>query len=79
MSEHRIVCQQCRKQGEKSVVRFGVAFKTGMCVLEFYDEEGLFHSHDPNISSRTFTCSVVTYGSNQYPWFVNADGRPRAR
>lgn len=50
-------CKQCEVEGEKSVVHVGPAFTTLMAGQEFYDEEGRWHNHDPNITTQSYRCS----------------------
>jgi hypothetical protein len=52
-----MICPRCREQGRKSIIRGGMGSVTAMYCPPYYDEEGLFHSHDQNVSVLTYTCS----------------------
>lgn len=57
-------CPECQRQGLKSSVHTdsgGVT--TDMCVDAFYDKEGHYHYHDPNLTTRRSSCS------NGHEWF----------
>lgn len=53
----KVVCPVCKQQGEKSTVTPRATFRTAMGGGSFYDEEGDYHSHDPNIHTKPFVCS----------------------
>jgi hypothetical protein len=38
-------------------VRAGSGTRTLAYAAPFYDEDGVYHDHDPNVSSSTLTCS----------------------
>ena len=50
-------CPECEKSGERSTVRGGGGFSTAMGVDTYYDEDGTFHRHDPNYTTRIMRCS----------------------
>lgn len=50
-------CQECVNTGQKSQVYPGPASVTCMGYQPYYDEEGVYHDHDPNWRSRNYTCS----------------------
>jgi hypothetical protein len=51
-------CIQCVKENKKSTLfaRHGMIV-TNMGFTPYYDEEGRYHSHDPNLSTQFFECS----------------------
>lgn len=51
-------CYQCGELGlESIVIPDGNAHRTLMGSEDYYDENGHFHSHDPNYSRAPFRCS----------------------
>lgn len=52
-----ILCPTCMAAGEKSKVYGPSLLSTAMFVPPFWDEEGRYHSHDPNVRKRTYECS----------------------
>lgn len=52
-----LVCDQCKELGMKSKIHGGWGEKTLMGFETYYDEDGKFHSHDPNKCTSTYTCS----------------------
>lgn len=51
-------CPLCVQQGKRSVLRLpGGGMSTLMCSHSYYDEDGNYHHHDPNICSQTGRCS----------------------
>lgn len=57
--EVEMICEQCQEENRKSTIRFSSANDRPRLPADyFYDEEGRFHSHDPNDNDKTvFTCS----------------------
>jgi hypothetical protein len=53
----RVICETCATEGQKSIVTSGGACTTLMGFQSYYDEEGVFHSHDPNRTTADFRCS----------------------
>ena len=68
MAEKLTLCPVCVKEGKKSQVFPGVAMTTAMYAQAFYDEKGKYHCHDPNITTRTYTCT------NRHQWRVRSHG-----
>lgn len=50
-------CKQCEVEAKTSVIYRGLAVSTLMAGQEFYDEEGRWHNHDPNITTQSYRCS----------------------
>lgn len=50
-------CPECVKEGQKSTVRVRPMASTLMYSNDYYDEDGRWHSHDPNWFSRSYRCS----------------------
>lgn len=52
-----MICVKCRELGQKSRVYHGTSFSTCAYYTPYYDEEGVYHSHDGNVHTTTYTCS----------------------
>jgi hypothetical protein len=50
-------CPECQAEGERSTVHAGAGFSTCMGYDRFWDEDGAYHSHDPNITTTSYRCS----------------------
>ncbi len=50
-------CPGCIKEGKKSKVFELGSYKTLMGSQTYYDEDGKFHSHDPNQMSTQYRCT----------------------
>lgn len=50
-------CPTCVAQGERSFVYPGSTSTTALGFQQFYDEEGVWHVHDPNRSTTSYSCS----------------------
>ncbi len=50
-------CPECVKQDKKSQVYPGISTTTCMGWQTYYDEDGMFHSHDPNWTTTGYACS----------------------
>ena len=50
-------CPECVKLGMKSVLHASGGITTLMCGQYFYDEDGVYHSHDPNLTTTEWHCS----------------------
>jgi len=59
-----MICAECQAQGLKSKVTPGTGWETLLGWRPFYDEEGRFHSHNPNVTTRSYECS------NGHEWTV---------
>lgn len=53
----KMYCLECKKLGLKSVVYEGCCRRTLMAPIVFYDEDGEYHRHDPNITTTSYQCS----------------------
>ncbi len=50
-------CPECMKEGKKSCVMISYSSTTDMGWQPYYDEDGEFHSHNPNWKGRTLSCA----------------------
>ena len=64
-------CPFCEKLNKKSKVYPHGGSKTLLGHSPFYDEEGTYHSHDPNKVTQTYSCSEdhewLTRGRSKCP------------
>lgn len=58
-----VKCPECAAQDQRSRIYPGCTVVTAMCTDYYYDEDGVFHHHDPNVRSTDYTCS------NGHRWF----------
>lgn len=59
-------CPKCVEEDEKSTVRSSGGFVTAMPVDSYYDEDGIYHSHDWNEHSSGYSCSRGHKWSKNY-------------
>lgn len=52
-----MICTKCKELGQKSTIRIGTSMSTCANYQPYYDEEGVYHSHDGNSHSTTYHCS----------------------
>jgi hypothetical protein len=52
-----VICAECQKAGQKSCVYPGLGITTAMWSPPYYDEEGLSHVHDRNVTTTAYRCS----------------------
>lgn len=65
---HKNSCPRCLYDGVTSRVEGGCYMTTLMAGHAYYDEEGNYHSHDPNTSHGSMTCSRGhTWGVSEGP------------
>jgi hypothetical protein len=50
-------CPACEAEGERAKVYVGASLSTLLSWTPFYDEDGNFHSDDPNHHWTEFACS----------------------
>lgn len=50
-------CPFCVEEGLKSILYPNGSSETLMGWKSYYDEEGLYHSHNPNITTTNYSCS----------------------
>lgn len=50
-------CGRCVEQGLKSRLHSHGGTKTLMGWSPYYDEDGVFHKHDPNLMTKYYQCS----------------------
>lgn len=63
-----MICQKCKDEGLKSRVYGGIGSVTLVYYPPFYDEDGVYHSHDGNTSTAGYNCS------NGHRWTVKSNG-----
>ncbi len=59
-------CPECQKEGLKSSVYEGAGMTTCMGWVPYYDEDGNYHSHNPNKHMMDFSCSKGHEWSTAY-------------
>lgn len=59
-------CEECGKLGKTSTIGIGSSIVTSAGISQYYDEEGNYHHHDPNVSSTDYHCS------NGHSWVVKS-------
>ena len=52
-----MICPECKEQGLKSKVFQDQSRTTLICAETFWDEEGEYHIHDPNVTTTEYHCS----------------------
>lgn len=52
-----VKCPICIKEGKKSTLRLGIGRKTCKGTDSHYDEEGIYHHHDGNVTRGETRCS----------------------
>jgi len=66
-----MICPKCKEDGTISTLYVGTSSSTLMGHAIFYDEQGVYHSHDPNNVCTSYQCSnghrFMTSGKNQCP------------
>lgn len=50
-------CPQCIEEGKRSTIVLGGGSRTLLGWTPYYDEDGNYHSHDPNRTSSSGQCS----------------------
>ena len=60
-----MICPECKKQGLKSRVYDRGCTVTLMGWSPYYDEEGNYHSHDPNRRTQGYECSNGHFWAEQ--------------
>jgi hypothetical protein len=53
----KVLCPVCQKEGVTSKVFDLGARKTLMGWEPYYDEQGVYHRHDPNVIDNAYRCS----------------------
>lgn len=70
-------CPVCIEEGEKSTLRDLGGSSTLMYYAPYYDEDGVYHHHDGNMTSSMFACSrghtvtIARSGSCHCGWGKN--------
>jgi len=52
-----MICPQCAQEGERSKVWAGASMGTAIYCQPYYDEDGVYHRHDPNTTTISYHCS----------------------
>lgn len=52
-----MICEQCKKEGKTSTVHLQSSSSTLLAFTPYYDEKGVYHSHDPNTHTMQYQCS----------------------
>lgn len=52
-----MICNNCAEEGETSRLFIGAGTVTVAYSAPFYDENGIYHHHDPNWTTTTCNCS----------------------
>jgi hypothetical protein len=52
-----MICEECKKENQKSIIEVGLTATTAMYCAPFYDEEGVLHQHDRNVRTTEYSCS----------------------
>lgn len=52
-----MLCHECQKENEESIVTRGVTLSTLIHVSVHFDRKGGEHYHDPNTYTTDYTCS----------------------
>jgi hypothetical protein len=52
-----VICSKCQSENRKSIVYVGVSESTTMYAPPFYDEQDVYHNHDPNRVTTHYSCS----------------------
>ncbi len=50
-------CPECVAEGERSKVYPHESHRTLLAVQRYFDEDGTYHSHDPNKTTTKYECS----------------------
>jgi len=58
----RVICPQCWENNQTSTIRLGAGRRTQRGIKSYYDEEGLYHSHDGNVERGNWHCSNKHHG-----------------
>lgn len=51
-------CPTCVAEGKKSIVYDKFMTTTCMNFVNYFDEDGNAHSHDPNTHTKSYSCSI---------------------
>ena len=52
------ICKFCAAEGKKSKITVKGKVTQLMCINRFYDEDGKYHVHDPNLIWTSYYCSA---------------------
>lgn len=52
-----MICPKCKELNQKSTVQVGVGSSTLLYCPAYYDEDGVYHVHDRNKTTYTYSCS----------------------
>jgi hypothetical protein len=65
-----MICKTCREEGTVSEVYPGVSETTLMHFSPWYDEKGVYHSHNGNTVTTSYKCS------NGHQWTDKRESSP---
>lgn len=65
-----MICEECKKSEQKSIVYPGVCQRTLNYCPPYYSEDGKYHVHDSNRIVQEFTCS------NGHHWSIRLSYPP---
>lgn len=54
---NRVFCPECQEAGDRSKVIHHGGTSTLMGWQPYYDEDGYYHSHDPNRTKWSYSCT----------------------
>ena len=64
-----MICPVCKEQGKESFVYPGMGSTTLMYCQPYYDKKGVYHDHDSNTRSYSYSCS------NRHSWGTISTGQ----
>jgi hypothetical protein len=64
-----MICPKCKELSLKSSISVGASYTTAMYCPPYYDEQGVFHSHDMNTNTTHYSCS------NGHHFYISNIGR----
>lgn len=63
-----MICDECKKEGLRSIVHIDYSAITAMFVPSYYDEDGKYHFHDLNGTTTMYHCSKGhVFAKTRYP------------
>ena len=52
-----VICATCKAEGQTSTITVGGGMVTSVYYPPYYDEAGVYHSHDANAATFNYACS----------------------
>lgn len=62
-----MICERCQQEGKRSTVQGGAGITTLMGYSAYWDQDGDYHCHNPNITTTSYHCS------NGHHWTVKSN------